>query len=285
MSIRSFSRLRLLMIALLLMLSAAVPSHAEQPGGFQLRSLSAAPGTPQVLRAGATVVLEYSGVWHDGCVPEVVALEGANRRWVLRLSRLPPDHVCTTAMRPFSLRLEAPRFDEDDVGVIKVVVVRDGAGWVSEHELVVLSAAPGPETPTFGAFHVGGSWYDPARSGSGLLLQHRREGRQDTVTGGWFHFTPSGETRWHLLVADRWDTPTRLVGRVYRASGQPFGCMGQSPNLECDFSPAPGAEVTPVGLFTLTFGGPDSAQLTFSMPGAPALIWLTGRPIPLRKLM
>jgi hypothetical protein len=270
--------------ALLLMLFAAVPSQAEQPGVFQLRALSTAPGTPQVLRAGETVVLEYSGAWGESCVPEVLGLEGTGRQRVLRLAPRPPGVFCGQVMTPFARQLEALRFDEDDVGVIKVVVVRDGAGWVSEHELVVLSAAPSPESPTFGAFDVGGSWYDPARSGSGLLLQHRREGRQDTVTGGWFHFTPSGETRWHLLVADRWDTPTRLVGRVYRASSQAFGCTAQSPNPDCDFSPAEGADVAPVGIFALSFESADSAQLTFSLPGNPTFIWVPGRPIPLRKL-
>jgi hypothetical protein len=104
------------------------------------------------------------------------------------------------------------------------------------------------------------------------------------VVGGWFHFAPNGETRWHLLVAERWDTPTRLVGRVYRASGQPFGCTAQSPNPDCDFSPAEGADVAPVGIFALSFESADSAQLTFSLPGNPTFIWVPGRPIPLRKL-
>lgn len=284
MSIRSFSRLRRFMPALLLMLFTAAPCHADLPDSFQLRAMSSPPDTPNVLRAGETVVLEYSGVWHNACVPELLALEGAGRQRVLKLAPALPGNGCAAVTTPFTRQLEALRFDQDDVGVIKVVVVQDDVGWVSEHELVVLSAAPGPQTPSFGAFDVGGSWYDPARSGSGLLMQHRREGTQDTVVGGWFHFTPSGETRWHLLVADRWDTPTRLVGRVYRASGQPFGCTAQSPNPDCDFSPAEGADVAPVGIFALSFESADSAQLTFSLPGNPTFIWVPGRPIPLRKL-
>lgn len=284
MTLRSFSRLRPFIPALLLMLFAAAPCLADLTDGFQLRAMSSPPGTQNVVRAGETVVLKYSGAWGESCVPEVLGLEGSGHQRVLRLDQRPPFVLCGQAITPFTRSLEA-RFDEHDVGVIKVVVVRDGAGWVSEHELVVLSATPGPETPSFGAFDVGGSWYDPARSGSGLLLQHRREGTQDTVVGGWFHFTPSGETRWHLLVADRWDTPTRLVGRVYRASGQPFGCTAQSPNPDCDFSPAEGADVAPVGIFALSFESADSAQLTFSLPGNPAFIWVPGRPIPLRKLM
>lgn len=285
MTLRSLPRLRHFVPTLLLLLFAAAPCHAELSDGFQLRAVSSPPDTPNVVRAGETVVLEYSGVWHDGCVPEVVTLEGTDRQRVLRLAPLPRDLVCTTANTPFTRQLEALRFDEDDVGVIKVVVVRDGAGWVSEHELVVLSAEPGPETPSFGAYDVGGSWYDPARSGSGLLLQHRREGTQDAVIGGWFHFTPSGETRWHLLVASRWESPTRLVGSVYRASGQPFGCTAQSPNPDCDFSPAPGADVAPVGIFWLSFESEESAELRFALPGNPTLNWILGHPIPLRKLM
>lgn len=284
MTLRSLSRLRPFVPALLLMLFAAAPCHAELPDGFQLRAVSSPPDTPNVVRAGETVVLEYSGAWGEGCVPEVLGLEGSGHQRVLRLAQRPPFVFCGQAITPFTRSLEA-RFDEHDIGVIKVVVVRDGAGWVSEHELVVLSAEPGPETPSFGAYDVGGSWYDPARSGSGLLLQHRRKGTQDTVIGGWFHFTPSSETRWHLLVESRWESPTRLVGRVYRASGQPFGCTAQSPNPDCDFSPAPGADVAPVGIFWLGFESEESAELRFALPGNPTLNWIPGQPIPLRKLM
>jgi len=285
MTLRSFSRSRPFIPALLLMLFAAAPSHADLPDGFQLRAVSSPSNTPNVVRAGETVVLEYSGAWGESCVPEVLGLEGDGQQRVLRLAPRPTDSGCATVVTPFNRRLDALRFEESDVGVVKVVVVRDGAGWVSEHELVVLSAAPGPETPSFGTFDVGGSWYDPARSGSGLLLQHRREGAQDTVVGGWFHFTPSGETRWHLLVAERWESPTRLVGSVYQASGQPFGCTAQSPNPDCDFAPAPGADVAPVGIFWLSFESEESAELRFALPGNPTLNWILGRPIPLRKLM
>lgn len=284
MTLRSLSRLRPFVPALLLMLFAAAPSHADLPDAFQLRAVSSPPDTPNVVRAGETVVLEYSGVWGESCVPEVLGLEGSGHQRVLRLAPRPPGLFCGQARTPFTRSLQA-RFEEHDLGVIKVVVVREGAGWVSEHELVVLSATPGPETPSFGAFDVGGSWYDPARSGSGLLLQHRREGTQDAVIGGWFHFTPSGETRWHLLVASRWESPTRLVGSVYRASGQPFGCTAHSPNPDCDFSPAPGADVAPVGIFWLSFEGEESAELRFALPGNPTLNWILGRPIPLRKLL
>lgn len=284
MALRSFSRLRPFVPTLLLMLFAAAPCHADLPDGFQLRAVPSPPDTPNVVRAGETVVLEYSGVWGESCVPEVLGLEGSGHQRVLRLAPRPPGLFCGQARTPFTRSLQA-RFEEHDLGVIKVVVVRDGAGWVSEHELVVLSATPGPETPSFGAFDVGGSWYDPARSGSGLLLQHRREGTQDAVIGGWFHFTPSGETRWHLLVASRWESPTRLVGSVYRASGQPFGCTAQSPNPDCDFSPAPGADVAPVGIFWLSIEDEESAELRFALPGNPTLNWILGHPIPLRKLM
>jgi hypothetical protein len=94
----------------------------------------------------------------------------------------------------------------------------------------------------------------------------------------------SGETRWHRLVAGRWDTPTRLVGRVHQPNGQPFGCTAQSPNPDCDFSPAPGAELAPVGIFGLDFESGESAELRFALPGNPTLNWIPGRPIPLRKL-
>jgi hypothetical protein len=72
---------------------------------------------------------------------------------------------------------------------------------------------------------------------------------------------------------------------VYRASGQPFGCTAQSPNPDCDFSPAPSADVAPVGIFWLSIEDEESAELRFALPGNPTLNWILGHPIPLRKLM
>ena len=286
MSIRTNSCFRLLVSALLLVLVAAAPVHADQSGGFQLRSLSAEPGTPQVLRAGEPVVLEYSGHWRDSCVPAVLALEGTGRQRVLRLAPLPPDRGCAAVLTPFTLRLEALRFDEGAIGVVKVVVVEADAGWVSAHELAVLSAEPNPdpEAASTAAFDVDGAWYDPTRSGSGLLLQHQRDGAQETLTGAWFNFAPSGEPRWYLLAEARWLTPLLVEGLVYRASGQPFGCTAQTPNPDCEFAPAASAEVAAVGLFAINFESPDRAVLNFKQPGNPTLNWVPARPIPLRKL-
>lgn len=284
MRIRSCACIRFLP-KLLLSLIVAAPALADEPGGFQLRSLSAEPGMPQVLNAGEPVVLEYSGVWPNGCVPTALALQGTGRQRVLRLSVPPPGQGCVAATTPFALQLEPLSFEEDLVGVIEVVVVQADSGWISEHALAVQSAQPGPEAPRVAAFDVGGAWYDPARAGSGLLLQHRRSGAQDTVAGGWFSFTPAGAPRWHLLVAERWATPTTLVGLVYEASGQPFACTAQSPNPDCAFAPAERAEVEAVGLFTLVFASPERATLTFRQPGNPTLIWVPGTPIPLSKLM
>jgi hypothetical protein len=268
------------------MLVAAAAARADQQGGFQLRSLSADPGTPQVLRAGEPVVLEFSGHWRDSCVPALVALEGIGRQRVLRLAPPLQERGCAAVLTPFTHRLEALRFDEDSIGVVKVVVVEADAGWVSAHELVVLSADPNPdpEAASTGAFDVDGAWYDPQRSGSGLLLQHRRSGELETLTGAWFNFSPSGEPRWHLLASARWLTPQRVEGLVYRVSGQPFGCTAQSPNPDCEFGPAEGAEIAAVGLFAISFESADRAVLSFKQPGNPTLNWVPGRPIPLRKL-
>lgn len=284
MRIRSIARFRLVS-SFLLSLIAATPAVADDAGGFQLRSLSAEPATPQVLTAGQPVVLEYSGVWHSSCVPTAMALQGTGRQRVLRLTVPPPGQGCLAATQPFALQLGAVSFDEHLVGLIHVVAVQTDSGWISEHELVVRAAHPGPETPSVAAFSVGGAWYDPARSGSGLLLQQRRSGAQDTVAGGWFTFTPTGAPRWHLLVAERWATPLMVEGLVYEATGEPFGCTAQSPNPDCDFAPANRSDIEAVGLFTLSFESPERATLTFVQPGNPTLNWVPGTPIPLKKLM
>ena len=276
------SCVRMLLSALSLLLVAAAPAQANDTAGFQLRSLSAEPGTPQVLSAGAPVVLEFSGVWRDSCVPTVLTLEGSGRQRVLRLAPPPSGSGCAAVLTPFARRLEPLRFDEDSIGVVKVVVVEANAGWVSAHELVVLSANPAA-TPT-SAFDVDGSWYDPARNGSGLLLQHRRAGAQESLSGIWFNFTPVGDSRWHLLGAARWVSPSRVEGLVYRANGQPYGCTAESPNPDCVFTPAADAEIVTVGLFTLEFDGAERAELRFSLPGQVSVDPVPGRSIWLQKL-
>jgi hypothetical protein len=276
------SCVRVFLSALPLLLAAGAPAQANAADGFQLRSLSAEPGTPQVLRAGVPVVLEFSGVWRDSCVPTVLALEGTGRQRVLRLAPRPSGSGCAAVLTPFARRLEPLRFADDSIGVVKVVVVEANAGWVSAHELVVLSANPAA-TP-ISAFNVDGSWFDPTRSGSGLLLQHRRAGAQESLSGIWFNFTPSGDSRWHVLGAARWVTPSRVEGLVYRASGQPYGCTAESPNPDCVFTPAASAEVDTVGLFSIEFEGADRAELRFSLPGQISVDPVPGRSIWLQKL-
>jgi hypothetical protein len=96
MHIRSIAHIGLVS-SFLLSLIASAPAVADDAGGFQLRSLSAEPGMPQVLTAGEPVVLEFSGVWPNGCVPAALALQGSGRQRVLRLSVPPAGQGCVAA--------------------------------------------------------------------------------------------------------------------------------------------------------------------------------------------
>lgn len=229
---------------------------------FALGRVGSDPAEANVVRAGETVELEFSGVWRDGCVPAVLGLQGEGGSRVLRL-RSERQSFCTQMMTPFALRLPPLRFEASDVGLLRVAVIADDIDWLATLELRVIGAEDA--TAEALSLDVGGLWYSPERSGSGLNLVQTEAG---ALSGLWFNFSPNGAPSWFLLADAEWTSPRRAEGAVYRMQASPFACTLQMPNPDCELGPVASANRQQVGGFSLEFDSAGEARLSFNQPGS-----------------
>lgn len=100
---------------------------------------------------------------------------------------------------------------------------------------------------------VSGLWFDSAKSGSGLFLQHGFN-RSDTVFGSLYLYDQQGATRWYSIQNGRWLPSGDLEATLFE-SRAPNGCA--SGPLNC---PAPATINRTVG--TVTISVSDANTLT-----------------------
>ncbi len=287
-------------------------AHAEETGRIEIQRVLPNGQLSRVIPADEPVTLRISGIWPDGCTPDVAGFERSgsgrllNLLWDRRLRV-----ACIAAATPFSRDIEEVRFDAAEIGVLPVNVVNthypSNAGLPTDalgERLTVLpsielaiQAAPSRQVahwptarqPPAGRYaltpvqSISGGWYSPQHSGSGLTLDHRRRpagsSKQDELWGTWANFGLDGKTQWHLLAETYWQTPTRALGRVYRAEAEARVCTAQFPNPACHFAARSARRVDPVGIFQLDVLGPDELLLTIDDSGTPLLLGMMQPPV------
>lgn len=300
-------------VALGLCLVLALGSaSADEAGRIDIQRVLPDGQLSRVIPAGEPVTLRISGVWQDACVPSVEGFERSGQGRLLNLFWNRASFVfCPQRLTPFSRDLENVQFDSGEIGVLPVTVVHtqwavqsgDRAVFPVEG-MVVLPAVriaiqapaeqqiahwPTARRPPPG-FHavtpihdLDGAWYAPERSGSGLLLEHRPRmagsSSQDEVFGSWANFSTDGASQWHLLADTYWASPTRLLGRVYRATDDPRGCTREFPNPTCIFEARAAKRVDPVGIFELDLQAPDELVMTIDDSGTPLLLGMLQPPV------
>jgi hypothetical protein len=287
-------------------------AHATDAGRIDIQRVLPNGQLSREIPAGEPVTLRISGVWRDGCIPNVVGFESSETGRLLNLlwdRRLRVG--CIAALTPFSRDIENVRFDAAEIGVLPVNVVNthypSSAGLPVDalrERLTVLPPVglaiqapsaqrvahwPTARQPPAGLYAVtplqdiGGGWYSPEHSGSGLMLDHRRRPagapKQDELWGTWANFDSDGKTQWHLLAETYWQTPTRAIGKVYRAEGEAQACTLQFPNPACHFAARSARRVDPVGIFQLDVLGPDELVLTIDDSGTTLLLGMMQPPV------
>lgn len=287
-------------------------ASAEEAGRIDIQRVLPNGQLSRVIPAGEPVTLRISGVWHDACVPTVAGFERSGQGRLLNLFWNRASFIfCAAVLTPFSREIENVRFDEDEIGVLPVTVVNthwavpsgdravtaaDGMTVLPSVQMAIQARAeqqiahwPTARQPPAG-FHavtpihdLDGAWYAPERSGSGLLLEHRPRkagsSTPDEVFGSWANFATDGTSQWHLLADAYWASPTRLLGRIYRASDDQRGCTRQFPNPECIFEARAAKRVDPVGIFELDLQGPDELVMTIDDSGTPLLLGMQQPPV------
>lgn len=234
--------------------------------------------SPGQIVAGELVTLKVTGLWRNSCVPRNATLSGSGFRRVLTLGVLPSEISCSQALTPYSVDT-AVRFEDrnnEDVGTVHVAIVSSEGEWLGEQDLTV--QGPSSSSAKISAFNVDGAWYFPETSGSGLTLSHDKTGKVDSVWGFWTNYGPTGSPQWYLFQDAKWESPTRLVGKINRLASEPFGCTRQFPNPDCDFAPRSSVASSQVGDFEIEFESSSSAVLIMRQGD------MRAAPVPLTKL-
>jgi hypothetical protein len=138
------------------------------------------------------------------------------------------------------------RFNENDA----LVIVYSEVG-VSDTRVSLPAPAVAPPPLNYTSM-----WWNSAESGWGFNVNHQG----DTLFATLFTYDASGNPLW-LVMSNGARPPggAAFTGALYRTTGPAF-------NAE-PFTPITGANVTQVGTMMVTFTGPSSATLTYSVNG------------------
>ncbi|MCU0756030.1 MAG: hypothetical protein MUE46_13040 [Xanthomonadales bacterium] len=292
-------------------------AHAEEAGRIDIQRVLPNGQLTREIPAGEPVTLRVSGIWHDACLPAVSGFERSGQGRLLNLFWNRALLIaCPQVLTPFSLDVRNVRFEQSEIGVLPVTVlntvaalppgevcgdcrvqyVLQGATVLPSIELAIQAPPaqqvahwPTAQQPPAGLHaltplrEISGGWYSPQHSGSGLMLQHRRKAsgssKSDELWGTWANFGSDGKTQWHLLADSYWQTPTRALGKVYRAEAEAQACTLQFPNPACHFAARSARRVDPVGIFQLEVLGPDEMILTIDDSGTTLLLGLMQPPV------
>ena len=284
----------MLWIALFCMQSWVVPVAADD----RITDIQRVLPDGQLTRhipAEQPVTLRISGIWSNRCIPSVRAFDrGRSGRLLQLVLTVPPSaFICWPVPTAFTQDVAGLRFEEDEIGVLPVAVVltdletidtralTQGLQWLQALDIAIqppperlVPVWPTARRPPAGLYaataryDVSGGWYSPEHSGTGLTLHHepRRAGGDpasvDVLWGSWANFAIDGRPQWHLLSETYWASPTRLLGKVYRADAQAVACNAQIPNTGCSFGARAAQRVQVVGIFELDVTTPNELTLT-----------------------
>jgi len=266
----------------------------------------------RLIPAEQPVTLRISGTWSHRCTPSVRSINrnGPGRLLQLVHSVHPSAFICIPVPTAFTQDVLGVRFDEDEIGVLSVAValtdfeaidtraLSQGLQWLPTLDIAVqpppeklVPAWPTAREPPPGLYaatalyDISGGWYSPEHSGSGLILNHEpRRARGvaasvDTLWGSWANFATDGRPQWHLLSETYWASPTRLLGKVYRAEAEAVDCTAQFPNTACGFGARAARSLQVVGIFELDVTAPDALTLTIDDSGTTLLQGLVQPPV------
>lgn len=288
------------------------PAHASEAGRIDIQRVLPNGQLTREIPVGEPVTLRVSGIWHNACLPAVVGFEPSGNGRLLNLFWNSAAFIgCGQALTPFSRHIENVRFDEGEIGVLPVAVVYtqfavpfgsgsaivvDGMRVLPEVEIAVqappekqIAHWPTARRPPAGLYaltpiyDIGGSWYAPESLGSGLLLSHARRqagsSTQDVLFGSWANFSIEGKSQWHLFADTYWASPTRLLGKIFRAEDDQRGCTRQFPNPKCIFEARSAKRLDTVGIFELDIQNPDELVMTIDDSGRTLLLGLVQPPV------
>lgn len=295
------------LMSALLLAATSLPWNAGAANQIDIQRVLPNGQLSREIPAGDPVQLRISGIWYDSCTSSLQEFTANGKGRVLNLLHDRNTFILCRPVETAFTRDINTRFSESEIGRLSVTVLNTHGAVASQRfsdqftllqpiELAIQPPAnravavwptairvPDGYYALAPLHNIGGGWYSPQHSGSGLTLNHepRKSGDrgQDRLFGTWSNFATNGDPQWHLLADTYWATPTRLLGRIYRAEADPIACTLQFPNPECDFAARSAREGRIAGIFELQVHGPDELSLTIDDSGTTLLVGMVQPPV------
>lgn len=239
-SLRSIPALLCLVVASTC--SSAAPANAEAgPKLSILAPIAAAYVEPRVAPPGTPRRIVISGTWPTGCVPTGAALHepvNVHKPAIGVIVAEPLTLVaCTAALTPYQLSVP---YTPTVAGQVEVIVMSNLGKVLAEATIVT-----GDSSNPHAIRDVAGAYYDPATSGSGVMIAHDFR-RTDMLFATWQVYEPAtGLPRWFSLQSGSWSVDgTMWEGRLYETKAGPTPCA---------LCPMPAEQIIDRGLVRLRF--------------------------------
>lgn len=187
--------------------------------------------------------IKLQPLWPPNCPLPTVSLDTnyveQSNILVIRARRasVSPPASCSGILVPILLEIS---YTPTTAGALRIVVESDIPALREEGSLVTSDRAT-----TRSLKDISGLWFNPAKSGSGLFLQHGFN-RTDTVFGSLYVYDQQGVSRWYSVQNSRWLPSGDLEATLFELRA-PNGCTTTPPNC-----PAPAAISRTVGTVTIS---------------------------------
>ncbi len=193
--------LKSLVTCLILALPGAALAQTEYVNANEI-------STQPVINEPTRITLKYVS---DACAAESATLNQGNFRHSITL-RFTPGVVCGAVVTQHQITLAPASFgagshlidvfyDRSQPPALPVFFVQNTYDFSVQGKaspIIFVDPASNLTDPTdripYSDFDVGGQWYEPASSGSGLFLNHKKFEKTDSVVGSWLNYTDAGET-------------------------------------------------------------------------------------------
>ena len=233
--------------------------------------------TQPVINEPTTITLKYVA---DSCAAESATLDQGNFRHSITL-RFNPEIFCATVVTQHQITLAAASFgagshlvdvfyDRSQPPALPKFYVKQTYDFSVQGKaspILFVDPASNLTDPTdripYSDFDVGGQWYEPASSGSGLFLNHKKFQKTDSIVGSWLNYTDDGKTSWFYLSGLNWTSSREHVGVVYQTKADPIACTflpGDNPCFN-PLKPVRASSINAIGSYRITFSSRETAEM------------------------
>ena len=228
--------------------------------------------TPPVVGEPTTITLNYV---RDSCFARSADATLSSFSHVVLLN-FDPNVVCAAVVTQHRIVLQPTTFAF--AGSHQIEIVGSNGGRYGSYEFSVQGKFvpfvfndPGNEKP-YSDFNVGGLWYEPATSGTGLFLEHKKYQQVDIVFSSWLNYTDSGRTSWYFLSGLSWTSSRVNKGDIFKTAAPDASFCFLFPGVSCimPLTPSRATAVDKIGSYEIRFNSATTAELVLRLANGAA---------------